>query len=521
MVARYLLILVTIFMAMPAAAQKKVQIKHADEGRRGKKNGERFERLIGNVIFEQNKTTIYCDSAHFNKKKNTIEAFGNVRIVEGDSVNITGSRLEYDGNIKKAKLRHNVVFTKLATATLYTDNLDFSRPTNVAYYFNGGKLVDSINVLTSNKGYYNINSNLASFKKNVKVVNPDYTMYADSLQYNTKTKIIYFVTPTTVINKDSSTFVYKSGQYNTTTKVSDIKSGTGESEEYTIVGEKYDYDGIRNIGKVRGNVVMQSKKENLIIYGQASDYFKNTGVTKVYNHAYVAKITDDNDTLYMSADTLVAIDHKDPAKDRLLAYKQVKIFKSDMQGLADSIEYRSIDSTIYFYKNPVLWTQSNQMTADSIRMLIQHNTISRIYLVANAFVISQDTLLNFNQIKGRRMTAELANSKINKVTVLGNGESLYYALDEKNTSLMGMNKIICSNITIRFKNGKVSDLSFYVNPDAKFIPPHELKTEDKTLKGFNWKQKLKPTKADVVKPQSNVGDKPAVPKTKKRPSQKS
>ena len=123
--------------------------------------------LLGNVILVQNKTTIYCDSAYLYKKRNFVEAFGQVRIVEGDSITITGNKLEYDGNTKKAKLRNNVVFTKLATSTLYTDNLDFDRPKNLAYYFNGGRLVDSINVLTSQKGYYDLNSNMASFKKNV------------------------------------------------------------------------------------------------------------------------------------------------------------------------------------------------------------------------------------------------------------------------------------------------------------------------------------------------------------------
>jgi lipopolysaccharide export system protein LptA len=497
----YTVFIVAMAICFSAEAQKRVKLKQADEGRRGKKGDERYERLIGNVIFIQNKTTIYCDSAHFYKRKNFIEAFGKVRILDGDSVTITGSKLEYNGDNKKAKLRNKVVFTKLATATLYTDYLDFSRPNNLAHYFNGGKLVDSVNTLTSDRGYYNLNSNMASFKKNVKVVNPDYTMYSDSLRYNSRTKIIYFVTPTTVINKDSSTFVYKEGVYNTITKESDVRSGSGESEQYTITGDRYDYDGIRNVGKVRGNVVMTSKKENLIIYGQSSDYYKNIGVTKVYNNAYVAKVTEDNDTLFMAADTLVSIDDRDPKKDRLLAYHNVKIFKTDMQGVADSIAYHSADSTIFFYRNPILWSQGNQMTADSISMLIQHNTISKVFLTVNAFVISQDTLLNYNQIKGRKMTAELANSKINKVIVIGNGESIYYALNEPNTGLMGMNRIICSNITIRFRNGRVNNLSFYVQPDAQFIPPHELKKEDKTLKGFEWKASQKPIREDVVKPQ--------------------
>ena len=485
-----------IAITIDANGQKRVRLKDADILRSGKKG---VQRLIGNVVFTQNETTIYCDSAHFYRKENSVEAFGRVKIIEGDSITITGSQLIYNGDEKLAKFRRNVVFTKLKTATLYTNNLDYARVPNRAYYFNGGRLVDSVNVLTSKKGYYNVNSNLASFKDDVKVTNPDYTMFADSMQYNSRTKDIYFVSETTVINKDSSRAVYQGGVYNTTTKVSDLREGVGENEDYTIEGEEYDLDAIRNIAKVRGNVVMTSKKENLTIYGQASDYFRDKGITKVYNNAFVAKVTEDNDTLYMTADTLVSIDSNDPEKKRILAYHKVKIFKRDLQGVADSLEYRAADSTIYFYNDPVLWTDGNQLTADSVSMLIENNTISRMFLVDNAFVISQDTVKNFNQIKGREMTAEFAGRNISRVIVEGNGESLFFALDDKDQAFMGMNKIICSNITIRFKEGKVNNLSFYVKPEASFIPPHELKKEDRTLKGFEWRAEAKPTRSDVVK----------------------
>jgi lipopolysaccharide export system protein LptA len=495
-----LFFLLTWFSTETVTAQKRVKLKQADQLRSGKDAaGNKFERVIGNVIFTQNQTTIYCDSAYFYKSKNSIEAFGKIRILEGDSITITGQRLEYDGDAKRAKLRNNVVFTKLATSTLYTDYLDFDRPRNLAYYYNGGRLVDSINVLTSKKGYYEVNSNMASFKKDVHVVNPDHTMTSDSLQYNSRTKIIYFRTPTTVQNKDSSVFVYDGGEYDTKTRRSDIRSGAGESQDYKVEGLEYKLDDIRKIYKVRGKVIMTSKKENLIIYGQAVDYYKLKGISKVYNNAYVAKVTDNNDTLFISADTLVSVENADPKKKRLLAYNNVKIFKSDMQGLADSLEYREADSTIYFYKDPVLWTEGNQMTADSIRMLIKGKTIDKIFMNVNAFVISRDSLFNYNQIKGRKMTAQFSDSKINRVIVEGNGESLYFALNEDDGAAMGMNKIICSNITIRFRNGKVNNFSFYVQPEASFIPPHELKKEDMRLKGFSWKEEDKPEKVDVVK----------------------
>jgi lipopolysaccharide export system protein LptA len=496
-----MLFLVTVVTAGTVTAQKRVKLKQADQLRSGiDKDGKNFERVIGNVIFTQNKTTIYCDSAYFYKSKNSIEAFGRIRITEGDSVTITGNRLEYDGDVKRAKLRNNVVFTKLATSTLYTDYLDFDRPKNMAYYHNGGRLVDSINVLTSKKGYYDVTSNMASFKKEVHVKNPEQTMTSDSLQYNSRSKIIYFRTPTTVVdNNDSTTFVYEGGQHDTKSKLTDLRSGAGESKDYKIAGLEYKLDDIRKIYKVRGDVALTSKKEELIIYGQAVDYYKLKGISKVYNNAYVAKITDDNDTLFISADTLVSLENADPKKKRLLAYNNVKIYKSDMQGVADSLEYREADSTIYFYKNPVLWTEGNQMTADSIRMLIKGKGIDKIFLNVNAFVISQDSMINYNQIKGRKMTAEFVNSNINRVVVQGNGESIFFALDEDDGSSMGMNKIICSDITIRFREGKVNNFSFYTQPEASFIPPHELKKEDTKLKGFTWKSDKKPEKSDVVK----------------------
>lgn len=496
------IVFLTLFV-VPAWAQKTVELqKGAGRLIGGVKNGERIERVIDNVVFKQNTTTIYCDSAWFYRSKNMVEAFGRVRIVDGDSITITARHLEYDGNTKKAKLRNNVVFTKLARAKLYTDFLDYDRMINEARYFNGGRLVDSINTLVSRKGYYDATSNLASFKRNVKVTNPDYTMDSDSLQYNSRTKVIYFVTETKVVNKDSSTFVYKSGQYNTITRTSDLKEGVGQSLNYDIVGITYDIDDLRKVYKVRGDVSMTSKEENLTIYGQKVDLYKLKNIAKVYDRAYVAKVTEEGDTLFMTADTLVSIDDVDPKKKRLLAYHNVKIFKRDLQGTADSLEYRSADSTLYFYKNPILWTDGNQMTADSISMLIEKNTISKIFLNVNSFVISQDTASNsdnFNQIKGRKMIADFRGGKLSKVFVNGNGESIYFAIDEKTRALTGMNNVLCSNIIIRFKDGKVNNINFIKQPDGNFIPPHELKEENTRLMGFKWLVDQRPTKKDVVK----------------------
>lgn len=449
-----------------------------------------------------------------------MEAYGNVRITDGDSVEVTARRLKYDGNKRVAHLRSNVVFVKKATATLYTDYLDYYRNLNEARYFNGGKLVDTTNTLTSKKGYYNVRTNLASFKNEVVGVNPDYTLKSDTLQYDSKTKIAYFRDVTTVTDKDGKTAIYETGFYDTRQKKSNIQKGIIETPTYEMTGDRYFLDDARKFYKARTNVVMTSKEENTTIYGDDGDYDRIKGIAKVYGNAYIAKVGDDGDTLFMSADTLVSIEHRDPKKKRILAYPNVKIYKSDLQGVADSLAYHSSDSVLYLYKKPALWTIDNQMTGDTIRVKLHKNNIDKVYLMANSFVISEDTLKNFNQIKGRRMTAHFRNKNVHHVDVSGNGESIYYALQEEEkdldsliirvTFLAGVNKMICSDMRINFTHGRVDNVTAYKKPEASFIPPHELKKDDKRLKGFNWRGKEKPTRNQVVKTRGTETVVPAI-----------
>jgi lipopolysaccharide export system protein LptA len=521
MFTRIVIVFFLFFVCLSAFGQKKVKLKHADTMRGGARGADRVDWVIGNVVFVQNQTTIYCDSAQIFRSKNMLDAFGRIRITDGDSVTVTSKSLSYDGNQKVAYLRKNVVFTKLGIATLYTDYLDYYRGKDMALYFNGGKLVDSTNTLTSKKGYYNVKTNLASFKTDVVSSNKDYTLNSDTLQYNSKTKIVYFRDHTTIRDTEGQTAIYESGFYDTNKKKSDLNKGDIETPTYRMKGDRYFLDDLKKFYKAKFNVVMTSKEENMIIYGEDGDYDKLKGISKVYGNAYVAKIADDGDTLFLSADTLVSIETKDPRKKRLLAYNHVKIFKTDLQGKADSLAYVPSDSTIYFYKEPVLWNNENQMTGDSIRMLIVKKKIDRIYLTNNSFVVSVDSLTNYNQIKGRKMIAYFAGSLMDHVIVEGNGESIYFALDEKeliNTDsirvtaafTMGMNRIQCSNMKINFKEGKVNNISFYKMPDAKFIPPHELKEPDKRLRGFIWRAKERPEKHDVVK-SKKAGQRPGSP----------
>jgi lipopolysaccharide export system protein LptA len=504
----YLLFTLIFLLGKSCFAQKKLKLEHADSLRGSMKDGRRFDKLLGHVVFIQNETTIYCDSAYFFKSENKLDAFGHVHITD-DSVDITSIRLSYDGNKKMANLRQQVVFEKTGIMKLYTDFLDYDRAKNIAKYFNKGKLVDTTNVLTSEKGYYNVRTNLASFKKNVVGVNKENTLNTDTLQYNSKTKIVYFRDFTSLKDNEGKTAYYQNGEYNTIKKVSTLANGEMESPSYRIKGDNYFIDNMAKYYKVKGRVVMTSKTENMLIYGDDGFYDKKNGISKVYGNSFAVKVDEQGDSLFISADTLVSLENINPRKKRLLAYHDVKIFKIGMQGKADSLAYVSADSMLYFYKAPVLWNDDNQMTADSIRILLKNKKVNRIFMNGSSFVVSQDSLRNFNQIKGRKMTAYFEANKIHHVVVEGNGESIYHALEEKEikkdsllikiTFLTGMNKIICSNLRINFKDGKVNNVSFYVKPDATFFPPKEIKETDRKLKGFIWLAKMRPRKQDVVK----------------------
>lgn len=491
-----------------ALQAQKIRLQHADVMKGGQSGGVRVARPIGHVVFSQQSTTIYCDSAILNKSENTLEAFGRIRITEGDSITITAGSLTYDGNQKIARLRRNVVLTKLKALQVFTNHLDYYRKKDLALYFNGGRLVDTTNVLKSQKGYLNTVTNLAAFKGNVVGENKDLTFSSDTLQYQTRTKVVTFVAPSKVVDKDGKIANYNSGYYNTVTKLSMLRDGVIESKSNRLRGNKYDIDDKKLFYRATGDVVMEAKEDQMIIYGEQGDYNKRDGITKVFGNPWITRFEDKDDTLFLRADTMVSIEGKDGRTKLLLAYRNVRVFKKDLQAVADSLVYVAADSVMTFFGNPALWNLDNQMTADTIRMLTRKKEIDRIEMRSNGFVVGEDEMRNHNQIKGRKMTAYLTDQAIRYVDVQGNGESLYFALEEKKVKndtlaarlvvLTGLNLILCSNMKINFNKGKLDNISFYVKPDAKFIPPQEIKEGEEQLNGFEWRASERPTRDAIV-----------------------
>jgi lipopolysaccharide export system protein LptA len=468
----------------------KVKLRRADALENGSRDGQSFQKVIGNVWFEQKETNIYCDSAYLFKKANTVEAYGRVRVLQGDSVTITGRKLIYRGTDRVAQMRNKVVF-KTPSTTLYTDFLDYDRNKELAYYFNGGKLVDSTNTVTSRKGYYLVQTKIISFKRDVNMTNEKETLVSDTLVYNTQSKVVYFVAPTTVTDKEGNIANYTEGSYNTTSKKSNLFSGDIETTDYFLQGDRLILDNLLGYYRFITNVFVRQKAEDLLINGDHAEYWKSKKMTKIYGNAILKKPIE-GDTMYLVADTLFAFDSDNEKEKRVVADGNVRIYKKDLQAICDSLIYQSHDSTFIFHQDPILWTDDTQVSADSIHLLVRNETFDRMFMYSDAFIVYEDSVGQHNQVKGREMIAYFENQTIDHIDVDGNGESIYFAMDENTGDFMGINRIICSNLTIVFQEGQLNDIYFYTSPEANFIPPHELSEPDKRLKGYRWSIDQKP-----------------------------
>ena len=492
-------------------------------------NGVKIRKLLGNVSFKQDDVFLYCDSAYQYLERNEIEAFSNVRIVQSDTMTITGDRGFYDGDRRTARMTGNVVMRD-PRMTLTTAVLDYDLTRKTAFYTTGGHLTDPQNTLDSQQGFYDTNSKVFVFKRDVHLVSNDAKngqteLRNDTLTFNTVTKIAYFDGPTRIKSTQGNLYAEK-GVYNTVTRVSNFQRNAKiETPGYLLGGDQLVYDESTLYGVATGHVSLISKKDNILLRGDVGRYWRALGRTKLYGSRPVVRNISGKDTLYLAADTLLSIETR-PGKvvqrPILYAWPKVQIFRGAMQGICDSLTYDRQDSIIYLNRDPVLWQAHNQMTADSMEIRQKRGQIDQVRLFAKAFVVEEDTLHDFNQVKGRNILAYFKQNRIHRIDVLGNAESLYYALDG-DTAVSGVNKTLSATMRLSFADNQLQRISFLTNPDAQFIPPHELKEDDTRLKGYRWRPTERPTRRTVfgkhfasdIKAKPKAKPKKAKPKTQK------
>ncbi len=504
--ARSFCMVVFILLGVSSIAQKasKIEILNANTLEFEDLGNERVKRLIGDVQLKHDEALMFCDSAYIFSSSNTMDAYGHVRIVQGDSLRLFGDSLKYNGNTKVAILRGNIRLIN-SDVTLTTNYLDYNRTNNIAYYYGGGKMVNQKenNTLTSDEGYYHADSESFYFKKDVVLVNPEYRIEADTLNYRSSAEIVHFLGPTTITSKNN--FIYtEDGWYNTVNDKSKFyKNAYLYSEGKMIEGDTLYYDRNLGHGEIICNANITDTVENLILQGDVAHLFELKDSAMITQEAMMMQMMDD-DTLYMHADTFIISTQyiiPDSLKNEtdstkiigdtvrtMFAYNHAKFYKSDMQGKADSVIYNFTDSTINFYNDPIIWSKENQITAEFIWLLMSENELDKMYMDKDAFIISKADSVreNFNQIKGKNMIGYFVKQELHKIDVKQNSETIYYAIDDEG-KYIGVNKMSGNDMLIFLKDNEIQTITFIKDPQGELSPLKEVSPKDVILKGFNWR----------------------------------
>jgi len=452
------------------------------------------QRLIGNVRFRHNDALMYCDSAYSYSDSNRFDAFGNVHIIQGDTLHLYGDIMYYNGDLRLARFVNHVKLVD-KSITLTTEALDFDMNSNIGYYNNKGKIIDTANVLTSVIGRYYSNDNMMFFKDSVVLTNKDFILRADTLKYNSKTERAFIVGPTTIIGTGKDGVLYsESGWYDTKKNLAELyKASKITNKSQVLEADTLFYDRASGNGRGKHRVTLTDTTNKVVIKGKIGVYNENTKIAFVTDSAMFIQYGK-KDTMYMHADTLQT---KPDTSDILrkddkyfMAYRKVRFHKPDLQGQCDSLGYRMKDSTLLMFYDPVLWSEKNQMTAVRIQYVAKTPDPDIARLENNAFLIMVEDSVKFNQISGKVIVGQVFESKLRVADVNGNAQTLYYLKDKNKYS--GMNRLLSSKIKLHLTENQIDSIRFYPKPEGKTIPIKELKPEDIQLDGFRWRESEKP-----------------------------
>ena len=465
-----------------------VELRQADLW--SKREGLDAEVLTGNVIFFHEGAFMYCDSAYLYQQTNSFEAFSNVTMEQGDTIFVYGDYLFYDGNTRLARLRDNIRMED-QTATLFTDSLDYDRLANLGYFFDGGMLVDDENELTSYWGQYAPDTKEALFSDSVKLINEDYTIFADTLKYNTETKIADILGPSRIVS-DSGYIYTDRGWYNTLTEESRLFD---RSQVYSndgmkvLIGDTIFYNRLLGDGEVFGNMFLEDKERKTILRGNYGFYNEQTEYGLATDSAFVVDYSQ-LDSLFLHGDTLIM--STDSIYRNVKAFHDVRFWRSDIQGVCDSLHYSSRDSMIYMLGNPVVWNESNQILGYQINVYLNDSTVEKTHIIDYALAIQdRGEEDQYNQLSGREMTAFFNNGEIYNVLVEGDAMSLYYLVEDDGT-VIGLNKTESPYLSMDIKEEKLQKLKLWPTTTAVTTPLPQLLPEQKQLERFVWLDYLRP-----------------------------
>lgn len=464
--------------------------------------------LSGNVRLRHGSWIMTCDSANLNEVTNSFDAFGHVRIQEGDSISITAGEMTYDGMTTLAELQDNVILTKNVT-TLFTERLFYNRSQKVAYYDNFGTLADSINTLTSVYGEYNTGSDEALFQNQVHLENDRFTLDTDILHYNTKTSICRIVSPTIIETTDSVTIETDRGFYNTDTEQSILLDHSLVTHpDGTMTGDSILYDKKREICQAYYDVVIDNQKDKATYFGDYGYLDQANGYTYATGRAYVMDYSEE-DTLYMSAEIMEGIKRNLPpppgATDSLevkytKGYHDVRLYRKDIQAIGDSVHYFSLDSLIKLFGSPILWNDSTQLKGDTIYAHLANDTIDHAFAWLNASSVRWLDSVKQDRVKADTIQAYFREGTLDHAFYRSNVESRYYLIQEKAKHYYALAQVKNPQMDVYITDDKLDHILWHGKAEGTIHPIQDLTDALRQMSGAEWHGDKRPLSPEDVIP---------------------
>lgn len=482
--------------------------------------------LRGDVRFRHDSVLMFCDSAYFFEKDNSLHAFGHVHMIQGDTLEGFGDVLYYNGNTKMARLRKNVKLIHQQT-TLTTDSLNYDRIHDIAYYFSGGVIQDSLNTLASQWGQYTPNNHQALFRSEVVLNNPKFVLTADTLGYNTESYQSDLIGPTTILYEEETTIFSTNGWYNTQSEQSMLldRSRIIHVDGMTLTGDTIYYDKAKGYGKCIGNIESVDSTKQMTLYGHISEIWEDESKVYVTDSAMLLDWSDSTAYTYMHADSLwteeipyqvysllekdsILIDSiliaqepdtiwRDTTYQQVRAFHHVRIYREDVQAVCDSVRYHGKDSIITLFGLPICWNENHQISAEQIDIYIKNEDIDYLHGQTNAIAIMQESSDVFNQMAGKEMFAYVRNGEVQLVDVRGNAETVFYPQEDDGT-YMGVNRTQSSFVKLYLQNQKIDHVVFTTSTTGVMIPLDQALEVEKRLSSFFWAEAERPLKpADI------------------------
>ncbi|MCL5246070.1 OstA-like protein [Cellulophaga sp. 20_2_10] len=437
------------------------------------------------VEFEHQGATLWCDVAVFYPKENKLIAIDNVRMQQGDSIQMDSGKLEYFGDIKLAKASKKVVLQS-PDATLTTDTLYFDREKQESYYRHFGTIIDTANTIKSRIGRFFMTTNKYQLQDSVTVQNPKYHVLSEQLDYYTESEHLYMYGPSTVTGKDYIMYCER-GYYDTKVETGyGIKNTRIDYSNKIIEGDSVYFNKRKQFASATNNIVVTDTVNDGVIRAHYAEVYKEKDSVFATKRAVAINVMD-KDSLYMHGDTLMITGKPDNRVIR--AFRNAKFFKTDISGKCDSIHFDQKTGVTQLITNPIIWNIDNQMTGDSIHLIsdLKTDKLDSLKVINNAFIISLDSIsqTGYNQAKGKNLFGKFTNNELNMIDLVQNVEVIYYSYNDEN-EFIGIDESLCGKVSMLMQENAIDVITYYINPSGTTFPEGQEPERGVKLKGFVW-----------------------------------